>query len=92
MAILFLKRTPLTTFNDNSGSAIFSIRNCNVIFKDNSRLIYNNNIVHHCGVLTSAQFSNITFTNIPKLAMIPIQCHVPSALFTEAKSYLRYIR
>ena len=50
-------------FSNNSGSAIFSISNSNVIFKDSSKVMFNKNIAHYCGVLTSALFSNITFTD-----------------------------
>ena len=57
----------ITGFSNNSGSAIFSIRNSNVIFKNSSRVMFNNNIARYCGILTSALFSNITFTDNAKV-------------------------
>ena len=54
----------------NFGTAIFSINNSNVIFKDKSRVVFNNNTVHYCGVLTSAVFSNVTFTDYANVIRI----------------------
>ena len=64
---IVFEENSITGFSNNNGSAIFSIHNSNVIFKDSSRVTFINNIAHYCGVLTSALFSNITFTDNTKV-------------------------
>ena len=64
---IVLEENSITRFGNNSGSAIFSIHNSNVTFKDTSRVTFINNIAHYCGVLTSALFSTISFTGDTKV-------------------------
>ena len=77
-----------TTFSNNTadfGAGILSLDNSVVTFRNQSRVVFNDNIVVHCGVLTSS-FSSVSFNdntnviyNANKLSCPSNNCFTPSA-------------
>ena len=58
--------TSFTVFDNNTadfGAAILSLHNARIRSKDQSKVLFNNNKVRSCGVLTSALFSSIHFND-----------------------------
>ena len=85
--ITFMERS-ITMFSNNTaafGTGIFSFNNSTVNFKNQSKIFFDNNIVVHCGVLTTL-YSNVSFNdyadviyNANKLSCPSNSCFTPSA-------------
>ena len=84
--ITFMGRS-ITMFSNNTadfGTGIFSIYNSKVEFRNQSRVMFDNNIALHCGVLTTS-FSSVSFNdnadviyNANKLSCLSNNCFTPS--------------
>ena len=85
--ITFMERS-ITMFSNNTaafGTGIFSFYNSTVNFRNQSKVFFDNNIVVHCGVLTTL-YSNVSFNdnanviyNANKLSCPSNSCFMPSA-------------
>ena len=85
--ITFMERS-ITMFSNNTaafGTGIFSFYNSTVNFRNQSKVFFDNNIVVHCGVLTTF-YSNVSFNdnvdviyNANKLLCPSNSCFTPSA-------------
>ena len=85
--ITFMERS-ITMFSNNTadfGTGIFSFYNSTVKFRNQSKVFFDNNIVVHCGVLTTL-YSSVSFNdnadviyNANKLSCPSNSCFTPSA-------------